>query len=122
MLRVPVAFALVHDCQRLVVVGREVDRDVALIQKDGVGSQVVLLSGVEEPEGLFVRAQDLQRSQWKFQDQANSIYVPLAGVSSRDISPCENLKLANKSRQRWKRSIAIMESAYVLAPAKGEAI
>lgn len=54
------AFALVHDCRSLVVVGREVDRDVALIRKDGVGLQVVLLSVVEEPEGLFVWAQDLQ--------------------------------------------------------------
>lgn len=54
MRRVPVAFALVHDCWSLVVVGREVDRDVALIRKDGVGLQVVLLSVVEEPEGLFV--------------------------------------------------------------------
>lgn len=54
------AFALVHDCRSLVVVGREVDRDVALIRKDGVGSRAVLLSVVEAPAGLFVWAQDLQ--------------------------------------------------------------
>lgn len=54
--------------------------------------------------------------------KANNIYTPLAGVSSRDISPCENLKLANKSRQRWKRSMAMIQIAYVLALAKGEAI
>ena len=114
------AFALVHGCQ--VVVGHEVDRGVAPIQKDEVDSRVVLLSVVEELVELFVRAQVLQKSQSIKQDQGNKIYTPFAGVSRRDISPCENLKLANKSRQRWKRSIAMVEVLYVLAQAEGEAI
>lgn len=85
MRKVLVAFAWVHDCQ--VVVGREADRGVALIQKDEVGLRVVLLSVEEELVELFVRAQVLQKSQLLSQDQANNIYTPFAGVSRRDISP-----------------------------------
>ena len=117
MQKVLVAFAWVHDCQ--VAVGHGVGRDVALIRKDEVGLRVVLLSVVEELVELFVRAQVLQKSQSIKQDQGNKIYTPFAGVSRRDISPCENLKLANKSRQRWKRSIAMVEVPYVLAQVKG---
>ena len=117
MRKVPVAFALVHDCQE--VVGHEVGRDVALIQKDEVGLRVVLLSVVEELVELFVRAQVLQKSQLQSHGQANKTYTPFAGVSRRDISLCKNLKLANKSRQRWNRSIAMVEVPYVLAQVKG---
>lgn len=87
-----------------MVVGHGFDRDE-------VGLQVVLLSVVEELVELFVWAQDLHESQSQFQSQIDNIYAPFAGVSSRDISPCENLKLANNSRQRWKRSIAMVEIA-----------
>lgn len=69
------AFALVHDYRRLVVVGHEVDRDVALIQRDEVGLQVVLLSVVEEPEGLFVWARDLRRSQSQSQVKKQTTYT-----------------------------------------------
>ena len=65
-----------------MVVGHEVDRDE-------VGSRVVLLSVVEELVELFVWARDLHESQSQFQRQTNNIYAPFAGVSSRDISPCE---------------------------------
>ena len=61
MRKVLVAFALVHGCQ--VVVGHEVDRGVAPIQKDEVDSRVVLLNVVEGLVELFVRAQVLQNSQ-----------------------------------------------------------
>jgi len=101
-----VVVALVHDFR--VEVGHEVGRDVAPVQKDEEGLQVVLLSGVEELVGLVVWAQDLQESQSISQLQTNKIYKPFAGVSRRYISPCEDLKLANKSRQRWKRSMAMM--------------
>ena len=87
-----------------MVVGHEVVRDE-------VGLRVVLLSVVEGLVELFVWAQDLHESQSQFQSQTNAIYAPFAGVSSKDISPCENLKLANNSRQRWKRSIAMIETA-----------
>lgn len=111
------AFVLVRGCR--VVVGHEAGRDVVLLRKDEVGSQVVLLSVVEELVELFVGVQVLQKSQSPSQGQANKIYIPFAGVSRRDISPCENLKLANKSRQRWKRSIAMVEVLYILAQVKG---
>lgn len=45
----------------MVVVGREGGRDAALVQKDEVGSQVVLLSVVEELVELFVWAQVLPK-------------------------------------------------------------
>jgi len=58
-----VVVALAHDCQHfrvpMVVVGHEGGRDAALVQKDEVGSQVVLLSVVEELVELFGWAQVL---------------------------------------------------------------
>ena len=72
MRRVLVACVLVRGCR--VVVGHEADRGVALIRKDEVGSQVVLLSVVEELVELFVRAQVLQE-----------MSVTIAGSSKQHI-------------------------------------
>jgi hypothetical protein len=117
MRRVLVVFALVvHDCQHFRGLKAAEVREVG---RDEVGLQVVLLSVVEEFVGLLVWAQHLEDSQSQIQLQANNIYTPFAGVSSRDISPCENLKLANKSRHRWKRSIRHGESGLCTRSSEG---
>ena len=89
------------------------------VDRDEVGLQVALLSVVEELVELFVWAQDLHESQSQFQSQKDNIYAPFSGVSSRDISPCENLKLANNSRQRWKRSLPWSRLLYVVSLTRG---
>lgn len=63
MRRVLVVFALVHDCQRFRGLRAGEVREAG---RDEVGSQVVLLSVVEELVVLLVWAQDLEDSQSQF--------------------------------------------------------
>jgi hypothetical protein len=77
MLIGPSDVALVHDCQHsrlpMAVVGHEVGRDAALVQRDEVDSRVVLLSAVEGLVELLVWVQALKENQSRFRSKQTTI-------------------------------------------------